>query len=62
MELRAKGNNELTDILMGATNRLMAFDYRDTFVSAFEVSSYCKSLQTQASTRQGKLRDAGISS
>ena len=36
-DVRLQGEDELGSVLLGVSMRLLAFDFRDTFVDAYEV-------------------------
>jgi hypothetical protein len=40
VKCRKAGEDEMTSLLMGLSNELLAFNYRETFVNAFEVRGW----------------------
>ena len=39
-QVRLEGEDELGAVLLGVSHNLLSFDFRETFVNAFEVSFY----------------------
>lgn len=42
VKCRQAGEDEMTSLLMGLSNELLAFNYRETFVNAFEVRGWVR--------------------
>jgi hypothetical protein len=38
---RQQGDDDMSSLVLGLSNELLAFNYRDTFVNAFEVRAVC---------------------
>jgi hypothetical protein len=51
--LRAAGEDEMGGLLMGLSNELMAFNYRECFVGPFDVSNKVRRGGRHRGTREG---------